>query len=252
MRDRDGVRWLGTSFKMTKTIAESTAYAARLRDAIGAEPPPGVRPFVIPPATAIEPVARTLGPGSPVLVGAQNAHWADEGAWTGELSMPQVADAGARIVEIGHSERRAHFAETDATVRLKVAAALRHGLVPLVCVGEDAATFAAGRSAAHVVAQATAALDGLAGTDGVLLAYEPVWAIGEHGRPAGPAEIAEPVAALRAALGDRVAGILYGGSVSPANAAGLLEVPGIDGLFVGRAAWRVTGFLTLLEITGAR
>ncbi|TDC79085.1 triose-phosphate isomerase [Streptomyces hainanensis] len=249
---RGSVRWLGTSFKMTKTIAESTAYAARLRDAVGAEPPSGVRLFVIPPATAIEPVARTLGTDSPVLVGAQNAHWADEGAWTGEISMPQAADAGARIVEIGHSERRAHFAETDATVRLKVAAALRHGLVPLVCVGEDAATFAAGRSADQVVAQATAALDGLAGTEAVLLAYEPVWAIGEHGRPAGPAEVAEPVAALRAAVGGRIGGVLYGGSVSPANAAGLLDVPGVDGLFVGRAAWRVAGFLALLELTATR
>ncbi|TDC27990.1 triose-phosphate isomerase [Streptomyces sp. 8K308] len=237
---------------MTKTIAESAAYAARLRDAIGPRLPAGVRPFVIPPATAIETVARTLGADSPVLVGAQNAHWADGGAWTGEISMPQAADAGARIVELGHSERRAHFAETDATVRLKVAAALRHGLIPLVCVGEDAGTFAAGGSADHVVAQARAALDGLADTGSVLLAYEPVWAIGDAGRPAEPAEIAAPVAALRDAVGDRVAGVLYGGSVAPDNAAALLGVPGVDGLFVGRAAWRVSGLLALLDIAGER
>ncbi|MDT0317271.1 triose-phosphate isomerase [Streptomyces sp. DSM 44918] len=246
------MRWIGTSFKMTKTIAESAAYAARLREAVGPEAPAGVRPFVIPPATAIDTVARTLGAGSPVLVGAQNAHWADGGPWTGEISMPQAADAGAALVELGHSERRTHFAETDATVRRKVRAALRHGLIPLVCVGEDAPTFAAGGSADHVVAQALAALGGSADTGTVLLAYEPVWAIGDAGRPATPAEIAAPVAALRDAVGDRVAGVLYGGSVAPENAADLLGVPGVDGLFVGRAAWRVEGFLRLLDIAAGR
>ncbi|MGK5529698.1 triose-phosphate isomerase [Streptomyces sp. URMC 129] len=243
---RAPARWIGTSFKMTKTRAEAVAFARTLREALGPDGVPGVRPFVLPPATALAEVAAALGPGSPVLAGAQNAHWEDAGPWTGEISVPQAADAGARIVEIGHSERRAHFGETDATVRLKVASALRHGLIPLVCCGEEAGVHARGDSAAHVLAQVAAALDGVEDATRVLIAYEPVWAIGERGREPHPGEIADVVAALRDAHGSRVGGILYGGSVTERNAAALLGVDGVDGLFVGRAAWRIEGFLALL------
>lgn len=236
--------WIGTSFKMTKTRAQAAAYATRLRPAVG-DGTEGVRPFVIPSATAIAAVADALGPDSPVLTGAQNAHWEDSGAWTGEISVPQAADAGARIIEIGHSERRGHFAETDATVRLKTEAVLRHGLLPLVCVGETEQTRAAGQSVPAVLAQARAALAGLDASR-ILLAYEPVWAIGEHGRPPRPEELT-PVLTELAALSPKA--VLYGGSVDPRNAAWLLELPGVDGLFVGRAAWRVEGFLRLYEMT---
>ncbi|OAH14010.1 triose-phosphate isomerase [Streptomyces jeddahensis] len=237
--------WIGTSFKMTKTRAEAAEYAARLRYGVGENGIPGVQPFLIPPATAIADVAALLD-GSPVLVGAQNAHWEDSGAWTGEISVPQVADAGADIVEIGHSERREHFAETDATVALKVRATLRHGLIPLVCCGESAEVFAGGGSTEHVLAQVGAALDGLDDTSRVLIAYEPVWAIGEHGREPRPEEIAGVHQALRDEWGDRVAAVLYGGSVNRANAEALLRVPGVDGLFIGRAAWDVENLLTIL------
>ncbi|MHC5261732.1 triose-phosphate isomerase [Streptomyces sp. UC4497] len=237
-------RWIGTSFKMTKTRSEAASYAARVRAAVG-DGIDGVQPFLIPSATAVPVVADTLGPRSPVLTGVQNAHWDDEGAWTGEISVPQAADAGARLVEIGHSERRAHFAETDETVRLKTAAALRHGLTPLVCVGEDAAARDAGRGADVVRAQAEAALEGQSDPGAVLLAYEPVWAIGEHGRPPRPEEIAPALAAL-AELPARA--VLYGGSVDLGNAPWLLELPGVQGLFVGRAAWDVDTFLKLLTL----
>ncbi|MFF3492574.1 triose-phosphate isomerase [Streptomyces sp. NPDC002795] len=237
-------RWIGTSFKMTKTRSEAASYAARVRDAVG-DGIDGVHPFLIPSATAVSAVADTLGPGSPVLTGVQNAHWDDEGAWTGEISVPQAADAGARLVEIGHSERRAHFAETDDTVRLKTAAALRHGLTPLVCVGESAAARDAGRGADVVRAQAEAALEGQSDPGAVLLAYEPVWAIGEHGRPPRPEEIAPALAAL-AELPARA--VLYGGSVDLGNAKWLLELPGVQGLFVGRAAWDVDAFLELVAL----
>lgn len=236
------MRWLGTSFKMTKTRAEAAAYAVRLRQAVG-EGVDGVCPFVIPSATALATVADVLGRDSPVLVGAQNAHWADEGAWTGEISVPQTADAGARIVEIGHSERRAHFGESDTTVRLKTAAVLRHGLVPLVCVGESEETRAAGGGTAAVLAQAAAALEGVRNPQDVLIAYEPVWAIGEHGRAPRPEEIAPALAELADLP---VRGVLYGGSVSEDNAALLLGLPGVDGLFVGRAAWDAQAYLRLL------
>ena len=191
-----------------------------------------------------------LGPDSPVLLGAQNAHWADEGAWTGEVSVPQVADAGAVLVELGHSERREHFGETDTTVNLKVRAVLRHGLTPLLCVGERDDVFRAGGSVRHVLAQVDAALDGLAPEEiaQVLIAYEPVWAIGEQGRPAHPEDIAAVFAALTREHGGRVRGLLYGGSVNAENAAGTLQVPGVGGLFVGRAAWSVEGLVGLLDL----
>jgi L-erythrulose 1-phosphate isomerase len=259
--DADAVaprRWVGTSWKMTKTRAEGVAWAEALTAAAaergGDAAWPGVQPFVVPPATAIADVAAALrAPGtSRVLVGAQDAHWEDAGAWTGELSVPQLADAGARLVELGHSERREHFAETDERVALKVAAVLRHGLLPLVCVGETAQQRDAGRSVDVVLTQASAALDA-AGDQRCVLAYEPVWAIGERGREARPEEVAPVVEALVGLVGDRGGTaqrtpVLYGGSVTVEGAPGVLEVPGVDGLFVGRTAWRAEGFTALLDL----
>ncbi len=246
--------WIGTSWKMTKTLAEAGDWAQGLVEALAGRELGGVQPFVIPPATAIATVAGILAAEPRVLVGAQNAHWADTGAWTGEVSVPQVADAGARLVEIGHSERREHFGETDETVRAKIAATLAHGLVPLLCLGESAEVKAAGDSVPFVLGQAARALEGLGDEQlsRVLIAYEPIWAIGEHGRPATAAELAEPFAALGAAYGSRVRGLLYGGSVNLDNAADLLGIDHVDGLFVGRAAWRLEGYLRLLEIAAAR
>lgn len=242
------MRWLGTSWKMNKTLAEATAWVDEVGAGLGrrgwAEDPP-VRLFVVPSFTATHTVGDALGPRSPLLLGVQNAHWEDAGAWTGEVSVPQAADAGAGLVEIGHSERRAAFGETVATTRLKVAATLRHGLVPLLCVGEPEEERAA--SAAYVRQQTEGALEGLDAAERarVLVAYEPIWAIGASGREARPEEVAEPIGALQA-LGVRA--VLYGGSVNEANAARLLAVPGVDGLFVGRAAWSAAGFLALLDI----
>lgn len=246
--------WIGTSWKMNKTLAEATDWAAGLAGALVGRDLGGVVPFVIPPATAIAAVAAALADEPRVLVGAQNAHWADAGAWTGEVSVPQVADAGARLVEIGHSERREHFGETDETVRAKVAAALSHGLTPLLCVGEPAHVQAAGGSGAHILGQVARALAGLdpEQLSRVLIAYEPIWAIGEHGRPATVAELAEPFAALAAAWGQHVQGLLYGGSVNLDNAVDLLGIENVDGLFVGRTAWRLEGYLRLLEIAADR
>lgn len=242
--------WIGTSWKMTKTLGEARAYARGLAQHLHTHGSTGVQPFVIPPATAIAAVREELGESSPVLLGAQNAHWEDAGAWTGEISVPQAADAGARIIEIGHSERREHFGETVETTRLKVAAALRHGLVPLLCVGEDAAAKEEGGSVAVILEQAAGALDGLepAQLGQVLIAYEPIWAIGEKGRPARPEELVEPFAALGEAYGSSTRALLYGGSVNLDNARGLLGIPHVTGLFVGRAAWELDGYLELLRI----
>jgi triosephosphate isomerase len=247
-------RWIGTSWKMNKTLAQARSYAQGLRTALAEQPQllRGVQPFIIPPHTCLAAVAEELGPASTsaVRLGAQNAHWEDAGAWTGEVSVPQVADAGASMVEIGHSERREHFGETIETTRLKVAITLRHGLVPLLCIGEPAEVQHRGETAAFILEQAHGALQGLPAEQlgRVLIAYEPIWAIGAQGRPATAAELREPFEVLAQEYAGRVKGLLYGGSVSPDNAAELLEIPGVEGLFVGRAAWTLEGYLEILQI----
>ena len=167
--------------------------------------------------------------------------------------MPQAKDAGARIVEIGHSERREHFGETVETTQLKVAAALRHGLTPLLCIGESAEVKDAGGSSEFILAQAAGALDGLSPEElsRVVIAYEPIWAIGEKGRPAAVEELVEPFAALGAQYSGKVTGLLYGGSVNLDNAADLLGIEHVTGLFVGRTAWQLEGYLELLRIAQA-
>jgi triosephosphate isomerase len=240
--------WVGTSWKMHKTQHEAVSFAARLLEAVPTLQWPGVQPFVVPPATAISALRGALPEQTSVIVGAQNAHWEDAGAWTGELSVPQVIDAGAALVELGHSERRQHFNETDESVNRKVQAALRHGIRPLVCVGESASVRSSGHAVEHVLGQTDAALRGVQDVSSVLLAYEPVWAIGAAGREPQDGEVAEVTLALHAEFGDAVTAILYGGSVSAKNAARLLTVPGVAGLFVGRSAWAAEGFLRLLDI----
>lgn len=242
--------WLGTSWKMTKTLGQSREYARGLAEHLGGTAPAGVQPFIVPSFTALDAVRGELGPDSPVVLGAQNAHWAPEGAWTGEVSVLQVADAGARLVEIGHSERREHFGDTDDSVRKKVAATLELGLAPLLCIGESEEVKRDGGSTNHILGQAASALDGLADDDlaRVLIAYEPIWAIGDGGRPATVEELVEPFAALHREYGATVLGLLYGGSVSLDNAAELLGIEGVGGLFVGRTAWDLTGYLSLLDI----
>ncbi|MGP9580336.1 MULTISPECIES: triose-phosphate isomerase [unclassified Brachybacterium] len=245
--------WVGTSWKMTKTLAEARTWAEGLRDHLAGTASTGVQPFVIPSFTATATVAGILGEDSPALLGVQNAHWEDAGAWTGEISVPQAKDAGARIVEIGHSERREHFGETVETTRLKVAAALRHGLTPLLCIGESAEVKETGGSAEFILDQARGALTGLSDEElsRVVIAYEPIWAIGEKGRPATVSELIEPFAALGAEYSGTVAGLLYGGSVNLDNAAELLGIEHVTGLFVGRTAWQLEGCLQLLQIAQA-
>ena len=241
--------WIGTSWKMNGSLAFARAYATGLRARAGAGWP-GIQPFVIPPATALAVVSAVLRPGTGVLLGAQNAHWEQRGAWTGELSVEQVADAGATLVEIGHSERRAWFGDTDELVHRKVLATLRAGLRPLVCVGESAEDFAAGRSAEVVTAQVSSALAGVTPDQrpAPIVAYEPIWAIGDHGREATPEDIAATVATIAERFGDRLESVLYGGSVNRQNLTDILDVPGVGGAFVGRAAWTLTGYLDLLDL----
>ena len=251
--------WLGTGWKMNKTRTQAAAYSATLRAAPDLATLP-LQLFVLPPFTALAEVAAALA-ATPIMVGAQNCHWAAAGAWTGEISAGQVKDCGAVLVELGHSERRAHFGETDALINAKVKAALAAGLTPLVCVGETAEERDLDAASVTVARQARMALSGLAADDAarVLLAYEPVWAIGEGGLPATPAYANAIQGAIKQAVTDLLGSappVLYGGSVNPDNAEALAAEPDIDGLFVGRAAWQAEGLLGLArkvaEVVAAR
>ena len=241
--------WIGHSWKMNKTLGEATAFAEGLL--ADAADDPRVQRFVIPPFTAVREVKARLK-GTSVKVGAQNMHWADKGAWTGEISPVMLVDCGLDLVELGHSERRQHFGETDETIGLKTEAAVRHGLVPLICIGETLAEREAGHARAVLEAQVSGALsklDPVQKTARILFAYEPVWAIGVDGIAASSdyadARHAEIGAAVEAVLGRRVP-CLYGGSVNAENCADLIACPNIDGLFIGRSAWTVDGYLDIL------
>lgn len=243
--------WVGTSWKMNKTLAEGLAFAEALA-AFVPDLDERVQPFVIPSFTAVREVKRALA-GTRVRVGAQNMHWADAGAWTGEVSPLQLRDCQLDLVELGHSERREHFGETDRTVGLKTEAAVRHGFVPLICVGETLAEREAGRADEVLTAQTSGALAKL-GTDQhareILFAYEPVWAIGDSGIPA-TADYADRQQALikraAAAVLGREPQVLYGGSVNPGNAAELVAQRHIDGVFIGRSAWAPEGYVDILK-----
>lgn len=246
--------WIGTSWKMNKTLAEARAFASGLQ---GAAVDARIQPFVIPPFTAVREVKAMLAE-TRVKVGAQNMHWADEGAWTGEVSPLMLKDCGLDIVELGHSERREHFGETDETVGLKTEAAVRHGLIPLICIGETLAEREAGRAQVVLEAQVRGALGKLTATQHsapILLAYEPVWAIGVNGIPAtsdyADARQAEIISVAQDVLGRKVP-CLYGGSVNPGNCEELITCPHIDGLFIGRSAWNVAGYLDILAKCAAK
>jgi len=243
--------WVGTSWKMNKTLAEAREFALALA-AADAQRDPRIQRFVIPPFTAVREVKQILAETS-VKVGAQNMHWADAGAWTGEISPLMLQDCGLDLVELGHSERREHFGETDATVGLKVEAAVRHGLVPLLCIGETMADRESGRADEVLAREVRAALGKLSVEQRaapVLLAYEPVWAIGEKGIPATADYADQRQRAILAVAEERLGRrppCLYGGSVNPENCVELLACPHVDGLFIGRSAWRAEGYLDILE-----
>jgi triosephosphate isomerase len=246
--------WIGTSWKMNKTLAEARTFAEGLQST---PIDPRIQPFVIPPFTAVREV-KTMLSATRVKVGAQNMHWADEGAWTGEVSPVMLRDCGLDIVELGHSERREHFGETDETVGFKTEAAVRHGLIPLICIGETLADLQAGRAKEVLETQVRGALSKLSGAQkqaDILLAYEPVWAIGVNGIPAtsdyADARQSEIIAVAQDVLGRKVP-CLYGGSVNSQNCEELISCPHVDGLFIGRSAWNVAGYLDILAKCAAK
>jgi triosephosphate isomerase len=206
--------------------------------------------LVCPPATLLFLMAECLG-GSPVLLGAQDCHPRPNGAHTGDLSAPMLKDAGCSHVILGHSERRADHHEGDALVRAKAEAAIAAGLVALVCVGETEAERDAGRALDIVGTQLRGSVPPQATPATLILAYEPVWAIGT-GRTPTVADIEDMHRHIRSTLAGLIAHgeavrILYGGSVKPSNAVELLAVPHVDGALVGGASLKATDFWTIVE-----
>lgn len=244
------VPWIGTSWKMNKTRGEARAFCATLAGSPLARAA-AARLFVIPPFTALAETA-TLLADTAVQVGAQTMHWAEDGAWTGEISARMITECGASLVELGHSERREHFAETDEAVALKVEQAMRHGLMALVCVGDTHAEFAAGTTEAALRRQVQAALSRVdrQAPGRIVIAYEPVWSIGERGTPAEPDFVDQQHRRLKALTADILGApldIVYGGSVNPQNCVALATRPMVDGLFIGRSAWDAMGFLGIVS-----
>ena len=209
---------------------------------------------VMPPFTALH-VAADVLKSTHIAVGAQNLFWEDSGAYTGEISAPLLKSAGCKYVIIGHSERRQYFGETNETVHRKIGAALKHGLTPMVCVGETLSEREAGIMKEVVREQVTQALQGMDETEvrRIVIAYEPVWAIGT-GKNATPDQAQEMHRFIRELLTDLYSvtladsiQILYGGSVKADNAVSLLQQTDIDGALVGGASLQAEGFAEIVK-----
>ncbi len=239
------------NWKLHKTVEESLELAGQLSAGLKRD---DLDVLVCPTFPALFPVAQRLK-GTAVKVGAQNLFWEDQGAFTGEVSGPMIKAAGAIYALVGHSERRLHFAESEKTAALRVAAAWRSGLTPILCVGELLQERETGRMEGVLESQLAGALAGVstAQAGGLVIAYEPVWAIGT-GKTASDAQANEAHAYIRGWLSYRFdkhvaesLKILYGGSVKPANAAGLLNQSEVDGVLVGGASLDASSFLGIIH-----
>ncbi|NDJ62289.1 MAG: triose-phosphate isomerase [Chloroflexi bacterium] len=244
--------YFGTNFKMHQTPTESRQFVSDLHERLGS--PDSVQLFVIPPYTSLVwAVEEAVDTG--IWVGAQNMHFAERGAFTGEISAAMLQAAGVDMVMLGHAERRQLFGETDAALHKKVQAALRAGLRILLCVGENAEEKAFGIEAETVARQLKIALHNFRSDDlpRLIVAYEPVWSIGEGGTPAGVADVEYTARHIRATLvtlfgtAGQTVPLLYGGSVNLDNCVDYARLDLIDGLFVGRAAWQVAGYVEVFQ-----
>ena len=240
------------NWKMHKTLAEARDLAGAI--VRGVSPQTRAEVVLAPPYTALAAVAAELA-GSPVNLAAQDTFWEEKGAFTGAIAPGMLADVGCTYVIVGHSERRQFFGDTDESVNRKVKAVLQAGLRPIMCVGETLAEREAGRTFAVVETQV---LEGLAGfpvsaRERLVLAYEPVWAIGT-GKTATPQQAQEVHHLIRnllsEVLGTAAIRILYGGSVTPDNAATLLAEPDLDGALVGGASLKAASFLAIIKAAG--
>ena len=254
MTARRGKVYLGTNLKMYKTIRQTLAFLTELAERTRDIPREQLCLFVIPSYLAL-PAAAAAVDQDQIGLGAQNMHWEDVGQFTGEVSPLMLQELGLRLVEIGHSERRQHFRETDCEENLKVLSALRHGFTALLCIGETGQEKELGISDERLRQQLKIGLRGVAEAraDRIWVAYEPVWAIGVQGTPASPEYAGAKQQLIRDTLlelfperGGEIP-VLYGGSVNPENAIALSRQPAIDGLFIGRAAWEADRFDGLIR-----
>lgn len=239
------------NWKMFKTVKEALAFAEEVK---GKAEVDGVESVVVAPFTNLPALVEAFK-GTNIKVGAQNLHFADNGAYTGEISGVFLKDLGVEYVIIGHSERREYFAETDEIVNKKVAAAFRNGLTPILCVGEKLEEREANQTKEVVKVQTVAALNGLTAEQAaqVVIAYEPIWAIGT-GKSSTADDANEVIAFIRSVVRDQFGAavadavrIQYGGSVKPNNVREYLSASDIDGALVGGASLEPASFIQLVE-----
>ncbi len=243
--------FIAANWKMFKTVQEAVVFVKELRSMV--KDVSDVEIVVSPPFTAVHAVAEAAR-NTPIGVAGQDLYWEREGAFTGEISAGMLKEAGAEYVIIGHSERRRLFGETDATVNRKLVAALGAGLCPIVCIGETLEEREQGETNAVLDRQIKAGLDGLSGAQvaTLVIAYEPVWAIGT-GRNATPQQAGEAHAHIRNRLRQWFGGdaadqghVIYGGSVKPDNIHDLVALTDVDGALVGGASLDVRGFFDIV------
>ena len=230
------MKLIAGNWKMFKGPGETREFCAAF------EPPDGVEAVLCPPFGSLD---AAVASGHTIF--AQNVHWADEGAFTGEVSAPMLLELGVAGAIVGHSERRQYFGETDETVARRTVAALGHGLRVIACVGESLEERESGQMELVLRVQVEAIEDAVGEHDGLLIAYEPVWAIGT-GQTATPDQAREAHAFVKGLLDVPV---LYGGSVKPDNAEELLSQDGVDGALVGGASLDVESFTALCRIAAS-
>lgn len=239
------------NWKMFKTVKEAVEFAEQVK---GKAEVDGVESVICAPYTDLAVLVEALKNTS-IQVGAQNLHWEDNGAFTGEISGEMLKDLGVAYVIIGHSERRAYFAETDETVNKKIKAAFKHGLTPIVCVGEKLEERESGRTKEVCKEQTEAAFAGLSEEQAaqVVIAYEPIWAIGT-GKSSTSEDANEVIGYIRGIIkgqfGDQTAEairIQYGGSVKPGNISEYMSMSDIDGALVGGASLEPASYIQLVE-----
>jgi triosephosphate isomerase len=241
--------FIAGNWKMNTTVAQASTLVAEMRERL--DQVEGVEKVLCPPFISLATIEELLR-GTSIKLGAQNMYFEEKGAYTGEVS-PLMLSQLCEFVILGHSERRQYFAETDELINKKVGAALKIGLTPILCVGEKLEEKEAGETAEVVTRQVRGALEGIESPQGLVIAYEPIWAIGT-GKAATPPESNDTTGLLRRTVaqlyGEEFAQgvrILYGGSVTASNIAGFMEQPEIDGALVGGASLKAEEFLSIVE-----
>ncbi|MDS3860803.1 triose-phosphate isomerase [Thermosynechococcaceae cyanobacterium BACA0444] len=235
------------NWKMYKTQAEAVEFLHEFLPSLDITPETR-QVLLCVPFTDLLCLSKNLH-GSRVQLGAQNVHWQDQGAFTGEISAPMLTEIGVRYVVIGHSERRQYFGETDTTVNQRLKAAQAHGLTPILCVGESKAQRDAGETETHIMSQLEIGLQGIDQTN-LVIAYEPIWAIGT-GDTCADTEANRVISMIRSQLTNPEVTIQYGGSVNPQNIDQIMAQPEINGALVGGASLQASSFARIVNYEGA-